>query len=182
MAGSRKIGGGDIAGIVGAVAGIVTTVTPIVNEAMTNKKEKAGEDDWVVIPELYDKAFPLKMEQAVELLASYGLKAMPSMLTLREANVKYKDCFDGQIIGSKPKSNQKVHPGTTVLIRCVTQEVIDESWKMFAEAEARKAELKLERAAKRAEQKKRVKKAVSETAEKTRDKLGGMLNRRTKHN
>ena len=141
--------GGDIAGIVAAVAGIISAVTPIVNDAMEKRKDKVSGNELVSIPALYDKSFPLKMEQASELLTNYGLKAMPSMLTLREARVKYKDCFDGQVISSKPRSNQKVRPGTTVLIRYITQEVIDESRRLFDEAEKQKVAAKQERAVKR---------------------------------
>lgn len=160
----RKVGGGDIAGIVAAVAGIVSAVTPIVNDAMEKRKDKVGGNELVIIPALYDKSFPLRMEQAMELLSGYGLKAMPSMLTLREARAKYKDCFDGQVIDSKPKSNQKVRPGTTVLIRCISQEVIDESQRLFDEAEKLKATVKQERAAKRSEQIERAKGMVTDAA------------------
>ena len=149
--------GGDIAGIVAAVAGIISAVTPIVNDAMEKRKDKVSGNELVSIPALYDKSFPLKMEQASELLTNYGLKAMPSMLTLREARVKYKDCFDGQVISSKPRSNQKVRPGTTVLIRYITQEVIDE-------AEKQKVAAKQERAVKRSEQMGRAKDAVVDVA------------------
>lgn len=160
----RKVGGGDIAGVVAAVAGIVSAVTPIVNDAMEKRKDKVSGNELVIIPALYDKSFPLKMEQAMELLSSYGLKAMPSMLTPREARAKYKDCFDGQVIDSKPKCNQKVRPGTTVLIRCISQEVIDESQRLFDEAEKLKAAIKQERAAKRSEQMERAKGMVTDAA------------------
>ena len=156
--------GGDIAGIVAAVAGIISAVTPIVNDAMEKRKVKVSGNELVSIPALYDKSFPLKMEQASELLTNYGLKAMPSMLTLREARVKYKDCFDGQVISSKPRSNQKVRPGTTVLIRYITQEVIDESRRLFDEAEKQKVAAKQERAVKRSEQMGRAKDAVVDVA------------------
>ena len=156
--------GGDIAGIVAAVAGIISAVTPIVNDAMEKRKDKVSGNELVSIPALYDKSFPLKMEQASELLTNYGLKAMPSMLTLREARVKYKDCFDGQVISSKPRSNQKVRPGTTVLIRYITQEVIDESRRLFDEAEKQKVAAKQERAVKRSEQMGRAKDAVVDVA------------------
>ena len=57
----RKVGGGDIAGVVAAVAGIVSAVTPIVNDAMEKRKDKVSGNELVIIPALYDKSFPLKM-------------------------------------------------------------------------------------------------------------------------
>ena len=154
--------GGDIAGVVAAVAGIISAVTPIVNDAMEKRKDKVGGNELVVIPALYDKSFPLKIEQASELLSNYGLKALPSMFTLREAHMKYKDCFDGQVISSKPRSNQKVRPGTTVLIRYITQEVINESQRLFDETEKQKVVAKHKRAVKRSEQMSRAKDAVAD--------------------
>lgn len=37
----RKVGGGDIAGVVAAVAGIVSAVTPIVNDAMEKTERQS---------------------------------------------------------------------------------------------------------------------------------------------
>lgn len=148
----RKSAGGDIANAVAAIAGLVAAVTPIVTKALDKKKENSEKEEWITVPALYDKAFPLKLEQAVELLSGYGLKAIPSMLTLKEASPKYKDCSEGQVIGSKPKSGQKARIGTTVLVRCIPQEVVDESLRLFVESEKEKAAGKAERDAKRAEQ------------------------------
>ena len=182
---ANRKAGGDIVGVVTAVAGLVSVATPIVNDIIEKRKDKDDGNDSVVIPALYDKGFPLKMEQAVELLTNYGLKAMPSMLSLREAHVKYKDCFDGQIVGSKPKSGQKARAGTTVLLRCITQEVIDESQRIFAESEKRKAAVKQEKAAKHSEQMERAKDAVLDTVGKAKssvEKIALRRNRKTTKN
>ena len=45
----RKVGGGDIAGVVAAVAGIVSAVTPIVNDAMEKRKDKVSGNELVII-------------------------------------------------------------------------------------------------------------------------------------
>ena len=181
---ANRKAGGDIVGVVTAVAGLVSVATPIVNDIIEKRKDKDDGNDSVVIPALYDKGFPLKMEQAVELLTNYGLKAMPSMLSLREAHVKYKDCFDGQIVASKPKSGQKARVGTTVLLRCITQEVIDESQRIFAESEKRKAAVKQEKAA-NSEQMERAKDAVLDTVGKAKssvEKIALRRNRKTTKN
>lgn len=182
---ANRKAGGDIVGVVTAVAGLVSVATPIVNDIIEKRKDKDGGNEFVVIPALYDKGFPLKMEQAVELLTNYGLKAMPSMLSLREAHTKYKDCFDGQIVGSKPKSGQKARVGTTVLLRCITQEVIDESQRIFAESEKRKAAVKQEKAAKHSEQMERAKGAVIGTVSKAKsgvEKIALRRNQKTTKN
>lgn len=167
MAG-RKFNG-NIVGTAGAIAGMVAAVAPVVTPIVSDVVDKLAKtkcEETIAMPALYDKQFPLRLDQAMELLAGYGLKGMPSMLTPREANVKYKDCFEGQVIGSKPRANQKVQPGVTVLIRCVPQDVIDESQRLFNEAKKQKAAAKMERVKKRTEQRKRAMELAIDTANK----------------
>lgn len=174
---------GNIGGTLGLVAGIVGAVTPLAVELIDRipKKEELGpSEELIFMPELCSKKFPLKLDEAKELLDSRGLKVLPIEVRLRDACAKYKDCFEYQVVGSDQKPNAKVRPGGTVIVQYVTQEVIDKSRRIFEEAEQRKAALKQERAIKRAEQMGRAKVAVVDTAGKMRDGFGKMVHRDVK--
>lgn len=171
---------GNIGGTLGLVAGIVGAVTPLVVELIDRipkKEELSPSEELIFMPELCSKKFPLKLDEAKELLESRGLKALPIEVRLRDACVKYKDCFELQVVGSDRKPNSKLKPGDTVIVQYVTQEVIDESRRIFEEAEKQKAALKQERAVKRAEQMERAKAVAGDTAAKARAGVEKMIRR-----
>ena len=171
---------GNIGGTLGLVAGIVGAVTPLAVELIDriHKKEELGpSEELIFMPELCSKKFPLKLDEAKELLESRGLKALSIEVRLRDACVKYKDCFELQVVGSDRKPNSKLKPGDTVIVQYVTQEVIIESRRIFEEAEQQKAALKQERAVKRAEQMERAKAVAGDTAAKARAGVEKMIRR-----
>lgn len=171
---------GNIGGTLGLVAGIVGAVTPLAVELIDRipKKEELGpSEELIFMPELCSKKFPLKLDEAKELLESRGLKALSIEVRLRDACVKYKDCFELQVVGSDRKPNSKLKPGDTVIVQYVTQEVINESRRIFEEAEQQKAALKQERAVKRAEQVERAKAVAGDTAAKARAGVEKMIRR-----
>lgn len=171
---------GNIGGTLGLVAGIVGAVTPLAVELIDRipKKEELGpSEELIFMPELCSKKFPLKLDEAKELLESRGLKALSIEVRLRDACVKYKDCFELQVVGSDRKPNSKLKPGDTVIVQYVTQEVINESRRIFEEAEKQKAALKQERAVKRAEQMERAKAVAGDTAAKARAGVEKMIRR-----
>ena len=175
-----KKSNGNIGGTLGLVAGIVGAVTPLAVELIdriTKKEELSPSEELIFMPELCSKKFPLKLDEAKELLESRGLKALPIEVRLRDACVKYKDCFELQVVGSDRKPNSKLKPGDTVIVQYVTQEVIDESRRIFEEAEKQKAALKQERAVKRAEQMERAKAVAGDTAAKARAGVEKMIRR-----
>lgn len=171
---------GNIGGTLGLVAGIVSAVTPLAVELIDRipkKEELSPSEELIFMPELCSKKFPLKLDEAKELLESRGLKGLPIEVRLRDACVKYKDCFEFQVVGSDRKPNSKLKPGDTVIVQYVTQEVIDESRRIFEEAEKQKAALKQERAVKRAEQMERAKAVAGDTAAKARAGVEKMIRR-----
>lgn len=171
---------GNIGGTLGLVAGIVGAVTPLAVELIDRipKKEELGpSEELIFMPELCSKKFPLKLDEAKELLESRGLKELSIEVRLRDACVKYKDCFELQVVGSDRKPNSKLKPGDTVIVQYVTQEVINESRRIFEEAEQQKAALKQERAVKRAEQMERAKAVAGDTAAKARAGVEKMIRR-----
>ena len=171
---------GNIGGTLGLVAGIVGAVTPLAVQLIDRipKKEELGpSEELIFMPELCSKRFPLKLDEAKELLESRGLKALSIEVRLRDACVKYKDCFELQVVGSDRKPNSKLKLGDTVIVQYVTQEVINESRRIFEEAEQQKAALKQERAVKRAEQMERAKVVAGDTAAKAKAGVEKMIRR-----
>lgn len=144
----------NIGGKLGLVAGIVSAVTPVAIEfidRIPRKDETEPSEELISMPELCSKKFPLKLDEAKELIEGHGLKALPIEVRIRDAHVRYKDCFDLQVVACNKKANSKLKPGEVVIIQYVTREVIDESLRIFEEAERQKAALKQERADRRAE-------------------------------
>ena len=89
-------------------------------------------------------------------------------MVIKDANKKYKDCFDFQVITSSPKQGVSVNTGTTVYLKYITQEVIDASIKIFEDEENAKAERKEKKAIEKQERKDQRKEKVSEIVDKTK--------------
>lgn len=159
---STKNTGGNIAAGVAMAASIVPLVKPAI-DAVRDYADKTIEErkKLVSVPELYSKEYPLSVEQAVEILESCGLKATLVKMSTADANIQYRHCFDSQVIKSLPKSKTKVERGTAVLIKYITQEVIDESQQMFDISEKRKEEQHFEKSVKRTERKEKTKQVAS---------------------
>lgn len=160
---SSKNNACGIAAGITMIASVVPLVKPAI-DAIREYTDKMIEErrKLVVVPELYSKEYPLSVEQAVELLESCGLKSTLVKMSIADADARYRNCFDSQVIKSHPKAKQKVERGTGVLLKYITQEVIDESQRMFELDEKRKEELSLEKSVKQAEQKDKAKRVVSD--------------------
>ena len=108
---------------------------------------------------------------AEELLTERGLKVSKSKLRMKEADPKYRDYEDTQVIDSNPKQGVKVKIGTTVCLRYITAEVIEESQKIFDDSVRIKQEAKEQKAAEKQEKKERLKESVSETMDSAKSGL-----------
>lgn len=157
-----KNAGGIVAGITMATS-VLPLVKPVVDTVRDYADKTIEERKRLVsVPALYSKEYPLTVEQAVELLNSYGLKSVLVKMTIADADARYRTCFDSQVVKSQPKAKHKVECGTSILVKYITQEVIDESQRLFDEAEKHKAELSLEKNIKRSERKEKTKRVVTE--------------------
>lgn len=154
--------GSNIAAGVAMAASIVPLVKPAI-DAIRDYTDRTIEErkKLVAVPELYSKEYPLTVEQAVEILESCGLKATLVKMSLADADAQYRQCFNSQVIKSHPKSKTKVERGTAVLIKYISQEVIDESQQIFDISEKHKEEQYLEKNIKRTERKAKTKQVVS---------------------
>ena len=162
-----------IIGAIGAVGGLINAATPLVEKAIDNAQNNLEKmDSKVVIPELYRKGFPIDLAQAEELLTERGLKVSKSKLRMKEADPKYRDYEDTQVIDSNPKQGTKVRTWTTVCLRYITADVIEESQKIFDDGIRIKQEAKEQKAAERQEKKERLKESVSETMDSAKSGLG----------
>lgn len=161
-----------VLGAIGAVAGLVQAASPMVEKAMDKSKDKSDKTDIkVIIPDLYRKDFPIDLDQAKILLSDSGLKYSESKMVVKDADKKYKDCFNFQVIASSPKQGTSVNQGTTVYLKYITQEVIDASIKIFEDEEKAKAELKEQKAIEKQERRDHRKEKVSEVTDKVRNTI-----------
>lgn len=169
--------GGIIGGALGAAAlnALVPAIEPTINKVVDKVAEEfEKQNDLISVPDTYAKGFPLTINQATDLVLSAGLKATACELTMKEADPKYKDCIESQVVISNPPQRKKVKPGSIVFLKYITQDVIDESQRLFDEQEKQKAEIKAEKAAKFAEQKK----AVIDAGGKTVNGIKNLLEKR----
>lgn len=148
----------EVVKVISAVGGLIVAVTPIV-EKIINKGANGSpeENNNVIIPLLYQKGFPINLEQGKTLLIEQGLKVSTSKLRINKADPRYKDFEDTQIIGSSPKQGTKVKSGTTVCLRYITQDVIDASQKIFDDNVKWKLEIKEQKINKRIERNEKIK-------------------------
>ena len=161
MSGAEKKNNGIGAQFIAvAVPAAVDVAVKIANKAM-DKQDKKEND--ITVPDLYRKGFELELDQAIRILDDFGLKAAPSKIGPKEANEKYKDCMDMQVVDSNPKQGSSVNPGTLVYVKYITQDVIDESQKIFDENNRKKQAVKEEKALKKQKRKEYLKESVSET-------------------
>lgn len=166
----------DVVGIAESVNSLSTLATPVVEHVIENRKSL------ITIPELYSEDFSLSLEQAKELLNHYGLTTMDVELSIKDAKSEYRNCFVSQVVDSRPAQKQNVKPGTMVVLRYVTSEVIEESQRLFEEYQNIKKEMENKKALKRLEQKEKTKKMLLETVSKAKSDVNKILTRRNDTN
>ena len=161
VGGKKKIEAG---GAIGAVGGIIFSnlIQPYIKEfvnAIVNKLDyqiKNSKDGKITIPDMCQPDFPLDV-------------TVP--LQLKDANSKYKDCINNQVVGTSPKQGKRVELESIIKVRYITQEVIDASIKIFEDEEKAKAELKEHKAIEKQERKDHRKEKVSEVTDKARNTI-----------
>lgn len=192
MGKTPKVSGNNSGGAVGVILGLAALIGPHVPEIIDylskflpkpGSKSKPVEDtNYIGMPNVLNKDFTLNLSKVTELLENYGLKVLPVEVPLNRAGAKYKDCSEFQVVACDKKARTKLKPGDTVIVQYVTQEVIDESRRIFEKTEQQKAVLKQERTVKRVEQMEQAKVAVASTAAKVRSKFGKMIHHEKKKN
>lgn len=153
--------------VVAVVASAVTVIQPAVDKIVEKSEEHAVKQRRLIkVPETYLKDYPKTLEQAIVNITEVSLKAEPSPVLVRDINIKYRDCFDNQVVSSYPRQNKKVEPETRVCLKYVTHDVIKASMQLFIEREEKKLSDKTEKEIKKTKQKDKNKKLFSDTLNK----------------
>lgn len=92
-------------------------------------------DSLISVPKLYFNDSYKTFDVAEADIKRVGLT--PS-LSIVNANPKYRHCIANQVVYTEPKAGSKLEYGATVDIKYITQEVIDESKRMYEEQESEK--------------------------------------------
>lgn len=157
------------------------TIAPAIITAVEELIDKLPDiPSKVGVPQLYDPDFKVERDDAVTALTGAGLSVVSSKLDLKEANPKYRDYFDFQVVGPILKRGQKVQAGSIVFIKYITQEVIDESQRLFEELEKQEAEKKRIKNEKRDQQKEQRQRAVADATDKVKRLPGKILHHKEK--
>lgn len=153
--------------LVAVVASAVTVAQPAFDKMAEKSKEYSEKQSRLIkVPETCFKDYPKTLEQAIINIEEVGLKAEASPVLVREAHIRYKDCFANQVVNSHPKQNKKVEPQSRVCLKYVTQDVIDASNLLFQEREEKKLSDKIAKENKRAEQRNNNKMMINNTLQK----------------
>ena len=124
--------------------------------------KKAEEKSALVeVAEIYSSDYRLKLEDAKRWLEEDGLKVEA---VVAQPAIAYKDCSNLEVVASNFKLKQKVKPGTRIILKYVTTEVIKASRKLFAESERQKAEAEQKKADRQAERAEKTKQTLDKTA------------------
>ena len=105
----------------------------------------------VEVPELYSNDYRLKLDDARRWLEEDGLKVEAVVV---QPDIAFKDCSDFEVVATNYELKQKVKPGTRIIVKYVTSEVIEASQRLYDEIESQKIEdnqRKAEQAAKKKE-------------------------------
>lgn len=107
-----------------------------------------------VVPDMCSPGFPITLEQATELLKSVDLKILPISMSIYEADVKFRNHQDGQVIAVNCKSGKKVKNGQFIQVKYITQEVINESRHLYEVEELKRKKIEEARKEKEEQDKK----------------------------
>lgn len=169
-------------GVLFAIGGIVYKITePYIRDfinaivkSMTKQIQKS-KDGTITIPNLYQPDFPLDVDIVVSLLEEQNFKVATSKLQMKDANAKYKDCINNQVVGTNPRHGKKVEVGSIITVRYISQDVIDASQKMFNDKEKNKSEKKEIKNIQKQEHKEQRKEKFSYIVNKTKTMANGIL-------
>lgn len=105
----------------------------------------------IEVPAILSPEYRLILDDAKRWLEEDGLKAEAVVI---KPDIAFKDCVAYEVVGTNFKLKQKVKPGTRIILKYVTDEVIEESQRLFKISEKEKADeeqKKSEERAKKAE-------------------------------
>ena len=137
------------------VAGLVISGATIIAQTMNNMEQKIDVSDICA-----KDGHPTSLAEAKDYLERINVKSMEFPIKYSEADPKYRNCIDNQVVDVRPRG--RVAADDTLRLYYVTQDVIDRSKELFEEEQARLKIQAEEKEAKRAEQKAKTKAATAE--------------------
>lgn len=132
------------------VSSVAPLIQPVVDEIVEAVDYRRG---MIRVPELCVKDFRVTLEQAEQQLIAKGLNIIATPLVLADAEPAYRDYIHMQVVDTHPKGRTKVEEGDAVKVRFITQEIIDESKKIFEQQEAERIKLLIAERKKREQEK-----------------------------
>ena len=93
----------------------------------------------VEVAEIHASDYHLKLDDAIRWLEEDGLKTEAVIV---KPDIAFKDCIDMEVVGANYKLGQKVKPGTRIIVKYVTVDVVKASRKIYREQEKTKAKEK----------------------------------------
>lgn len=134
------------ASAISAVAGLVSGAAMFIME-MASKRERR-----IDISAICNKTgHPMTLDEAREYLEKAEIKAIYIPIKVSEADIRYRDCFESQVVDVKP--SVKIAQDDIPQVYYVTRVVIDESQHMYELSEKQKAEVQATKIAKQTERK-----------------------------
>lgn len=131
----------DIIAVASAISAVVAAVANAADIAKPTADAIVGEQiSKVSVPEVCKKGFPVSLQQATEMLNKKGLQVIAVPVILRDADSKYKDCIDYQVVATNPSPRSKVLPNEVITVKYVTKEVIEASRRIFDEQQQKRAD------------------------------------------
>lgn len=161
---------------ISAVVGLVSTAAVFVIE-MVDKREKKIDISAICSA----TGHPTTIGEAKEYLEKAEVKAVYIPIKVSEADPKYRDCFEFQVVDVTPSS--KIVRGNIPQVYYVTREVIDKSQQLFEEAERQRIMTELEKQVKQSERKEKATQVaadVFDTAKQGVKKIPAVLRKKSK--
>lgn len=141
------------ASAISAVVGLVSTAATFIVE-MADKRERKIDISAICST----TGHPMTIGEAKEYLEKAEVKALAIPIKVSEADPKYRDCFEFQVVDITPSS--KITLDDIPQVYYVTYEVIDKSKQLFEEAENQRIMAELEKQKKQSQRKEKATQAV----------------------
>ena len=159
-------------GTVMKVVGVATEMLGVselakLGEELARKGIEAHADK-VEVPEIYGSDYRLTLDEAKRWIIEDGLNPEP---VVAKPDIAYKDCQDMEVVATNFQLKQKVKPGTRIILRYVTAEIIEASKKLYDDLEKERADVEQKKvddleelARKKAEQREKNKEKINTVA------------------
>lgn len=142
------------ASAISVVVGLVSTAVTFFVEIADKREQKFNVSTCNTIEH------PMTIEELKEYLEKAEVKAVYIPMKVSEADPKYRDCFELQVVDVTPSG--RITRGDIVQVHYITSEVINKSRCLYEDSEQQRTTAELEKQRKQSEQKMRTRHMVTE--------------------